>query len=187
MADHDELGRMRMWRAFVTAAVLVLASACTGTPEPPVVETGDTPASSESPTAASTPAPTSSGEPAEEFARQYVRAANTALTKGDVKQLRDLSLPSCSSCKQTADAMEKFYSNGGSYQGDASWHITELGKPTGTDPEKVSMYVQVKPHQVVAKKGAAPKPSKERLFLIDLTLGKEDGRWKVRDLVINSG
>ncbi|MBM7787190.1 DUF6318 family protein [Tenggerimyces flavus] len=167
----------------MTAAVLVLATACTGTPEPPVVETGDTPAASKSPTAA----PTSSAEPADEFARQYIRATNTALTKGDVKQLRDLSVPSCESCARNADAMETFHSNGGSYQGDPSWHITEVSKPTGTDPATVSMYVQVKPHQVVAKKGAAPKPSQERVFLIDLTLGKEDGRWKVRDLVINSG
>lgn len=178
---------MRMWRAFVTAAVLVLATACTGTPEPPVVDGGDTPESSDSPTAAPTSSSTSSGEPADEFARQYVRATNAAITNGDVEQLRDLSLPSCASCKQNADAMETFHSNGGSYEGDPSWHITELGKPTGTDPAKVSMYVQVKPHQVVAKKGAAPKPSQERVFLIDLTLGKEDGRWKVRDLVINSG
>jgi hypothetical protein len=176
-----------MRRAIVTAAVsaLALAAACTGTPEAPVVvgeESSTSPSASPSATKPANPT-----EPPEDFARQYVRANNTALTTGDAEQLRELSLPSCASCERNAKAIETFHANGGSYQGDPSWHVTELGAPKDKDPVVVSMYVEVKPVKIVAKKGASPKPDKGHLFLIDLTLGKEDGRWKVADLVINSG
>lgn len=174
----------RTFVAAVAVASLGLVVACTATPEPPTVgDDGKTSTPGPGATSAS-PTPT---VPVTDFVRQYVDAANTGLTSGDVAGMRALANESCDFCTQTAASIERFHANGGSYVGDATWHITEVGKPSGTDPVKLSMYVQVKPHSTVAKKGATPKPDKGRTLLFDVTLGKEDGQWKVKDLVVNGG
>jgi hypothetical protein len=183
------MGFIRMWRAFVTAAVsaLVLTAGCTATPEPPTVDTngGGPSVDTSSPSPTKTANPT---EPPEDFARRYIDVANTALTTGDVGDLEALGSAKCDFCKEMAQSLETFHDNGGSYQGDPTWHITDLGKPTGTTAVAVSMYIEVKPHKIVEKKGATPRPGKGQTLLFDMTLGKEDGQWKVTDLdVTGSG
>ncbi|MGW5362085.1 hypothetical protein [Actinopolymorpha pittospori] len=136
-------------------------------------------------TASPTPTPSATSSDPTAFVHQYVEAANRALTKGDVDQMAALSGPDCAFCSQTAASMKTFYANGGSYEGDASWHIDELGKPNGTDPVSISVYIKVKPHKVISKRGASPEPEEGRTLLFDFTLAKGNGQWKVKDLVVN--
>ncbi|SFG63900.1 hypothetical protein SAMN05421678_107180 [Actinopolymorpha cephalotaxi] len=96
-----------------------------------------------------------------------------------------MNAPGCNFCQSTAKSLATFHANGGSYVGDASWHVTEVGKPTGTNPVKVSAYVKVNPHKVVSKRGASPKTDPGRLMLFDFTLAKGQDRWTVKNLVVN--
>ncbi|GAA2759686.1 hypothetical protein [Actinopolymorpha rutila] len=141
-----------------------------------------TPTATATPTAS--PSPTTAAKPAA-FVRQYIAAANQAVGNGDVARMRAMSAPGCDFCQSTAKSLATFHADGGSYVGDANWHVTEVGKPTGTNPVKLSAYVKVNPHKVVSKRGASPEPDPGRLMLFDFTLAKGQGRWTVKNLVVN--
>lgn len=96
-----------------------------------------------------------------------------------------MSAPDCAFCQETAKSLAEFHANGGRYVGDPNWHITELGKPTGTDPVKLSAYVKVNPHKIVSKRGATPKPNQGQVLLFDFTLAKGKGQWTVKDLNVS--
>jgi hypothetical protein len=107
------------------------------------------------------------------------------VNSGDASRMRAMSAPECSFCQDTARSLTAFHAKGGHYLGDPSWHVTELGKPTGTDPVKISAYVKINSHKIVSKRGATPSPEKGRTLLFDFTLAKGSDRWTVRNLDVN--
>lgn len=171
--------------AAVAAGGALLVGCGSDTVEPSALASESSTPSPTPTTASPTPTPSPTASNPTAFVHQYVAAANRALTKGDVAQMTELSGPDCAFCSQTATSMKTFYANGGSYEGDASWHVDEMGKPDGTDPVKISAYVKVKPHKVISKRGASPEPEQGRTLLFDFTLAKGNGQWKVKDLVVN--
>ncbi|MET9020933.1 hypothetical protein ABZV93_13185 [Actinopolymorpha sp. NPDC004070] len=174
----------------VIAGLVVVAAGLTGltgcggnSPQPSELsEKSSTPTRTATPTPSASP--TTSQNPAV-FVRQYVAAANQAVDNGDVARMRAMSAPGCDFCQSTAESLATFHDDGGSYAGDANWHVTEVGKPSGTDPVKISAYVKVNPHKIVSKRGAAPKSAQGRVLLFDFTLAKGNGQWTVKDLDVN--
>lgn len=173
-----------VFAASVVAVAMLLGGCGGSSPEPSGL--GSKSASPKASATSASPKPSSSDDPVA-FARAYVAAANVAVTRGEADQLRALSAPGCEFCEDTASSMTTFHENGGSYDGDPSWHITEVGEPTGTDPVELSMYVEVAPHKIVSKRGGKPRQDQGRTLLFDFTLAKENGQWKVKNLVASGG
>lgn len=168
----------------VAAAGLTGLTGCGGDSPQPSELSKESATPTATPTPSASPSPTSAAEPAA-FVRQYIAAANQLMNTGDAARMRAMSAPDCDFCQNTAKSLTTFHANGGHYVGDATWHITELGKPAGTDPVKVSAYVKVNPHKIVSKRGATPEPDQGRVLLFDFTLAKGKGHWTVKDLDVN--
>lgn len=120
---------MRLVRvAAALAALTLIVAGCTDDDPEPKVD--PTPSTSTSTTVSPTPDPTPTGtQDPVRTVREWVSARNLAMSEGDLRPVRALSAPECTSCSDLIDPIEQTYEAGGRYETEG-WRVVRA-KITG--------------------------------------------------------
>lgn len=131
------LGRVRRSLAVACVLPLLLAACSEDEPEPkmPKPTASTSPAAEETPVGPVEPTlpPEAEGDgvkAAEAFVPFFYETVDYAQTTGATKPLRDLSVPTCRSCKGGAEVIDRIHKSGGTITGGE--HTVERAEVTGT-------------------------------------------------------
>lgn len=115
---------------------------------------------------------------------KFIQARNEVSRTGETDAFLSLCTKDSQVCREVVTFEQDTRRNGGSYIGDPSLRLVEIASaPEGTDPVRMSAYVEYDTHKWVAKKGAKPETVKGGVFLFEFELAREGEEWKVQEFV----
>lgn len=166
-----------------TAAAVLLLSNCGGETIEPSTLDDSTSESTKAPKK-ETPTPDveqPTDEEARTLIREFIKARNEA-NQGETDAILSLCTEDSEMCGKVVKFAEDTRRNDGSFIGDPSLRLLEFAsKPEGTDPVRMSAYVEFDTYKYVAEKGAKPETVKGGVFLYQFELAREGEEWKVQE------
>ncbi|MBS4754428.1 hypothetical protein KG112_16595 [Nocardioides sp. zg-ZUI104] len=167
----------------VTAMALLVAlgAAACGDDDPKGTGTAET-----SSVGASTSTATTSAAPQmtpEETVEAWFDARSDLLRTGDPRPLRSLAAPDCETCEWQIQPVVDVHQAGGGFQGGA-WSSASVKKTKeNADSAVVLAAVVVAEGTTTPSGGAEEQRYDEERFILEITLTKIDGAWRVSKLV----
>lgn len=115
---------------------------------------------------------------AQGFARYWIDTLNAATTSGDTAKLKTLQKPSCETCTDFAEKLDKLYAAGGHIETEGftvKSLVSEAGVPS--PGAGVSATLTATEQKVYAKKGAAPQTNKAVDVRFRLIMIRDSDHW----------
>ena len=171
-------------RLIAVAVLATLLTACGGNPKPESLPT-PSPSSSPSPSKSMSPAPTLpevAKQPTKAgaiaVARHYVALVNYAQSTGNVEALLAVEGNDCRSCKSGRKAISDVYSAGGTIDGGKLVVRSEEAFRNASQ-WLVTLGVEFEPELIDWPEPRADQRLKGGKLPMNLTMGMQDGQWKV--------
>jgi uncharacterized protein DUF6318 len=175
--------------AAVAVSVSVLVAGCTQdagpkpSPLPSTTKTASPSSTAPTPPVMPAEAKGTSAKSAKAFVRYWIATLNFAGRSGNTTSLRESSAQRCAACNAIADFIDKVYSAGGSISGDG-WSVRTV-RFVDSGPGRsmtIDALVDVKPQDVVKRKGAARQHFDGGRRLKTFSIAAEQDSWRVARL-----
>jgi Family of unknown function (DUF6318) len=162
--------------AALTAVLLLLLAACSGSDEPADRAQGDT---GEAPAYADNAGTAG----AEQFVGYWTDTLNEATTSGETQQLKSLATDACEACADFAGRLDSIYAAGGRVESEG-WEVAKVVPEAGASDDEVGLFVTfaVAPQRVYESEDAKVQEFEGGNQGFRFHLLREDGDWRVTDL-----
>lgn len=112
------------------------------------------------------------------FVEHWIDVINYTGETLDTGPLRELSAPSCGSCRALIEATDELQRRGGRIEGQV-WRAVEVVQQGSTDPMQVSAVIAASASETYPRKGAEPIASEAARGFFRFELRPHNNTWKV--------